>query len=377
MSQDQDYYLLLGVPRNASESEIKSAYRKLALKYHPDRNPGNPEAEEKFKKINSAYEVLSDSEKRSLYDQFGQEGVAGGGRQGPFGPGGFGGGTADFGDLFGSIFEDMFNAGAGGGGRSRARRGADLKHDIEISLEEAHTGVSVPIEYDRTDLCDNCKGSGAQPGHEPKRCPSCKGTGRIQRVVGFFALTEPCPECGGAGEKIDVPCFECRGSGKQKKQVKMTVKVPPGVDHGTTLRISGAGDSGGRRSESGDLFVEVHVKAHPHFDREGDDLIYKLSLTFPQAAMGCDTEVPTIEGQRTHIEIPPGTQHGWTYRMPNKGMNRLGLKRKGDMRVVVKVEVPRHLSPRQKELLEELAKSLAEEPPENKDGSFFKKVFGS
>jgi molecular chaperone DnaJ len=371
----EDYYNILGVPRNATADELKSAYRKLALKYHPDRNPGNKESEEKFKQLNSAYEVLSDAQKRAMYDQYGHAAVEGGAA----GQGGFGGGFqgADINDIFGSVFEDLFTGGMGGGRRSRARRGADLKHEMEITLEQAYNGFNFPLEYERTEHCATCSGTGAKPGHPLKKCRTCRGSGRVQYVQGFFSMTQACPDCGGHGEVIEKPCTDCSGTGRMRKKETVTIKIPPGVSSGTMLRVPQGGDAGDRNSDNGDLYVEVHVHEHTRFTRESDDLIFRQTISFPQAALGCKLEVPLITGEKTEIEIPSGTQHGATIRLREKGMPKLGAKgRKGDMQVRVTVNIPRHLSQRQKELLEELDKVMQAEAEAEREGGFFKKVFG-
>jgi len=371
MAAKEDLYQVLGVTRNATQDEIKSAYRKLAMKHHPDRNPGNKDAEEQFKKINAAYEVLSDDHKRQMYDQYGHTGEGQGGFGGFEGFGGFGGGqSADFGDVFGSFFEDMF----GGGGGGRPRRGADLKHEVEVTLDQAFSGAQIIVQYDRTDLCDTCSGSGAKPGTSLKRCPRCHGKGRVQFSQGFFTMSQACPDCGGAGEIIEKPCDHCHGTGRERKNVKLTVKVPAGVHTGTMLKISGGGDAGPKAGMNGDLYVEIAVAPHTRFERDGDDLIYNLPLSFPQVALGDHIELPIIDGGKTTLTVPAGTQHGAVFRVEGKGMPRLGMKRRGDMRVRIGVAVPRHLSEKQKELVRQLATSLDEEPQE--EGGFFKKVFG-
>ena len=370
----EDYYNILGVPRNATADEMKAAYRKLALKYHPDRNPGNNDAEEQFKHLNSAYEVLSDPQKRALYDQYGHAGVENGGGHGGFG-GGFQGGGADINDIFGSIFEDVFS---GGSRRSHARRGADLKHDLEITLEQAYSGFNFPLEYERTEHCATCSGSGAKPGFPLKKCRTCRGSGRVQYVQGFFSLTQACPDCGGHGELIDKPCVDCSGTGRLRRKSVVTIKIPPGVATGTMLRVPHGGDAGDRNSENGDLYVEAQVKEHSRYTRESDDLIYRHTISFPQAALGCKLEVPLIAGDKTEIEVAAGTQHGATIRLREKGMPRLGAKgRHGDMQVRIAVNIPRHLSARQHELLAELNKVMHEEAEAEREGGFFKKVFGS
>lgn len=378
-----DYYKILGVPKNASESEIKSAYRKLALKYHPDRNQGNKDAEAKFKEVNGAYQVLSDPQKRQMYDQYGEAGVSGAAGGGPGGFQGFGGAGPDVGDIFGDIFENFFGGGVDLGGRGRARRGADLKYEATIDLEEAYRGTEVTVEYGRLEACGTCDGTGARPGSGMKRCAQCRGTGRMQFSQGFFTMSQACTRCGGAGSVIETPCRDCGGAGRVRRQTRRTVKIPPGVGDGSTLRVQGAGEAGPPRTPHGDLYVQLHVRHHPHFERAGDDLHYQRRITFPEAALGCSIEVPTLEGVRATIKVPPGTQDGTTLRLRDKGMPRLQARGHGDLLVKVKVEVPTGLTARQRALLEEFAKTLEngdEHPhpkPKKDDGGIFNKIFGS
>ncbi|MBI4802826.1 MAG: molecular chaperone DnaJ [Elusimicrobia bacterium] len=371
-----DYYRTLGVPRNASDEEIKTAFRKLALKCHPDRNPGNKDAEAQFKEIGEAYEALSNPEKRKIYDQFGVEGLkAGAGR----GPGGFGGWPgADFGDIFGDIFNNFFTEAGGGRRRPRARRGADLKYDVEISLEEAFSGVKAPVNFDRTEVCESCAGTGARARTGLKKCAACRGSGRVQYAQGFFSFSQTCPDCGGQGEVVATPCRECGGSGRQKKSASLNIKIPQGADEGAVLRVSGAGDAGLREGGSGDLYIQVHLKHHPHFERQDLDLLYDCSLNVAQAALGGEASVPVIEGHRTTIRIPPGTQHGKVFRIHEKGMLALGAKKRGDLLVRIRIEIPADLTPRQKELFEELRGTFGHELPRAKEEekSFFKRILG-
>ncbi len=370
-----DYYRTLGVPRNASEQEIKTAFRKLALKCHPDRNPGNKDAEAQFKECGEAYEVLSNTDKRRIYDQFGAEGLKSGG-----GRGGFSGfQSADMGDIFGDIFDNLFTDTGGGRRRARSRRGADLKYEAEISLEEAFAGVKVPVNFDRTEVCGICGGTGAKPKTGLKKCPSCRGAGRVQYAQGFFSFSQTCPDCGGQGEVVTAPCNECGGSGQEKKKTSLNIKIPPGADDGTTMRVSGAGDAGPKGGGSGDLYVQVRLKHHPHFSRDGADLLYNCRLTVAQAALGGEVQVPTIEGPRMTIKIPPGTQYGKVFRIHEKGMPVAGMKQRGDLLTKVEVEVPVDLTPRQMELLEELGKTFGHEVPprdNEEEKSFLKKILG-
>ncbi|MBI5598055.1 MAG: molecular chaperone DnaJ [Elusimicrobia bacterium] len=393
-----DYYELLGVPRNADEAEIKRSYRKLALKFHPDRNPGDAKSEARFKEINQAYEVLSDQGKRKLYDQYGEAGVqagsagAGGGAGNPFS--GFGGG-ADVGDIFGDIFENFFAGGSGsptGGRRRRARRGHDLKYDVEISLEEAFEGTRLPLRYEREEGCASCDGTGAKKGTGLKRCGTCGGTGRVQFSQGFFAMTQACSACGGEGQTVETPCADCHGAGRRRSSHKVTVRIPPGIYDGATLRISGEGEAGGRGGEAGDLYVHIRLKPHPRFTRDEDDLVYESRISFPQAALGGKVTVPTIAGEPSRIKIPAGTSDGSAFRVKGKGMPRLKGRGTGDLIVRVRLEVPKELSAKQRQLLLELAQSMGvtdaldgdgggekpEEagPDDGSSGGLFKKFFG-
>jgi molecular chaperone DnaJ len=376
----EDFYNLLGVARNASEAEIKAAFRKLAMKHHPDRNPGDKEAEEKFRKINSAYEVLSDPRKRQVYDQYGEAGLSGaGGFPGGF-PGGeaFAGGGVDMSEVFGDVFEQFFGGGGGGRGRGGPRRGADLKYEIDVSLEDAFRGMKFPLHFDRVESCPVCRGSGAKDGASLKRCPTCRGSGRVQFSQGFFSMTQACPDCGGEGQRVDNPCRECRGSGRTRKRAELTVKIPPGIYAGATLRIAGEGEAGGRGAPAGDLFVLVRIEPDPRFEREEDDLKVHAGLDIAQAALGATLTVPTLDGEPTHIRVPPGTQHGAILRVREKGMPRLHGRGRGDLLVSVRVAVPQSLNARQKELLEEFARSLHGEggKGEKGDEGIFKKIFG-
>ena len=362
----EDYDRTLGVPKNAEGSEIKAAYRKLAMKFHPDRNSGNKDAEQKFKEINEAYEVLSDGKKRGLYDQYGHAGVQGGASGGA--P------NFDFGDAFGDIFENFFGGSGARGGRGRRRRGVDLKYDLEVSLEDAYSGTSVPIPYKGVERCAACSGTGAKPGSKLKTCPTCRGSGQVQLSQGFFSLAQTCSHCGGEGHIIEAPCQDCRGGGRVRGKAKVTVRIPPGVQEGTTLRVPGAGESAGRGSPNGDLYVQIHMKHHPRFTRSEDDLVFVRTINFPEAALGCALQVAALDKETVSIKIPSGVQHGAVFRLRGKGMPRLNLRGHGDLLVKIQIEVPQALTPRQKELLEELAKSM--EANAEKDPGFFKKLFG-
>ena len=347
----EDFYSLLGVPRTASEAEIKSAYRQLAMKLHPDRNPGDKKSEEKFRKINGAYEALSDPKKRQLYDQYGEAGLAAGAGAGG-GAGPFGGGV-DVGDVFGDIFESFF--GGEGGGSRRPRRGADLKIETAVSLEDAYGGTEAELRFDRVQSCRACEGSGARKGTGAKRCPQCRGSGRVQFSQGFFSMSQVCGQCGGAGQVIEHPCPDCRGNGRVRRPADLKVKIPPGIYDGATLRISGEGESGGPGVSPGDLFVAIRVKSDPRFERHEDDLVVEETIDVARAALGTTLEVPTLEGGRTRIKIPAGVQHGATFRLQGKGMPKLHGRGHGDLMVKIRLSVPSHLTFRPKELFEELS----------------------
>lgn len=363
----EDYYNILGVERSASESEIKSAFRRAAMKCHPDRCPGDKEAEERFKKVNEAFSVLSDPQKKRLYDQYGHEGLngAGGGFSG-FNASGFG----DAADIFSSMFGDIFGGGFGGSSRNRARRGEDLKTDVELTLEQAYQGLEREVTYSRTDRCSVCGGTGAEEGSSVKTCRSCGGRGSVVYQQGFFSMRQSCPDCGGKGSVVERPCKKCRGSGTERVTENITVKIPSGVRSGVTLRVSNGGDIGQNNGGYGDLYVEMHVKPHKIFERDGDDLCLVAPITYPQAVLGGSIKVPTIEGKEVELTIPKGTQFNEVLTMQGCGMPRLGKKGFGDLRVQVQIEVPKRPTARQKELLEELAKETGGKK------SFFSELFG-
>ncbi len=340
----KDYYEILGVPRTATEAEIKKAFRGLALKHHPDRNLGDKASEEKFKEINEAYSVLSDAEKRTNYDRYGSaEGVGAG----------FGAFTgAGFGDIFEDIFGDFF--GFTGQRRQRPTKGDDLRYDLDITLEESAFGVEKQIEVPRWDNCSSCNGSGSKPGKGPVTCSNCKGTGNVRFQQGFFAVSKSCGSCHGTGRIITDPCPSCKGKGKVKNVHTLSVKVPPGVDSGSRLRMSGEGGPGIYGGPAGDLYIIIDVREHPVFIRKGNNIYYETNISFPQAVLGAEIEVPTLEG-KTSLKIPPGTPPGKTFQLRGKGIPRLGGHGRGDEVVLVTIDVPKHITPRQKELLEEFA----------------------
>ncbi|OGR89299.1 MAG: molecular chaperone DnaJ [Elusimicrobia bacterium RIFCSPLOWO2_01_FULL_59_12] len=376
MAEKKDYYELLGVSRTANADEIKQAYRRQALKYHPDKNPDDKTAEAQFKAINEAYEVLSDAQKRGAYDRYGHEGVAGGGQSAGSGWGGFGGfetGDVDLGDILGNIFggrEGSF------GQRSTQEifRGEDVAVEAPVTLKEAYDGMEKPLSYRRAKSCDTCKGSGAKPGTSAVTCKACGGRGQVRTQRGLFMMQQTCSTCRGEGRVIQTPCSTCRGRGLVEETTHLKVRIPPGVREGTSLRIAGAGQAGQRGGTPGDLFVVVHVSKHPRFTREGDDLYLEQHISFPQAAMGSEITVETMEEPVT-MKVPPGTQNGALFRLRDRGMPRLGARGQGDQFVRVTVDVPKSLTAKQRELLREFAKTLGENPAHYED-SVLKKIFG-
>ncbi len=351
--EKRDYYEVLGVHRNASETEIKKAYRKLALQHHPDKNSGNPESEEIFKELSEAYSVLSDRQQRANYDQFGHAGVGGGGG---FSSSGFG--ASPFEDLFGDIFGDLFGGRAGA--RGRGQRGDDLRYNLSIKFEEAAFGVETRIQIPRYETCETCDGSGAKPGSRPRTCEVCRGAGQVRYKQGFFSLTRPCPECHGSGQVIDQPCSDCDGQGRIKGKKSLSLKIPAGVESGSRLKLSGEGEPGLQGGPPGDLYVVINVQDHPLFRREGQEVICEIPISFPQAALGCDLEVPTLE-QKVNIKVPPGTQSGKVIQLPGKGFPSLQGYSRGNQLVVLRVETPTRLTGRQKDLLEEFAREAGED----------------
>jgi molecular chaperone DnaJ len=370
----RDYYEVLGVPRDAGDQQIKSAYRKLALKYHPDRNQGNPEAEERFKEAAEAYSVICDPQKRAAYDRYGHAGVSGVGAGG-FDPNAF----AGFEDIFGNL-GDIFGFGDLFGGRRRRggpQRGSDLRYDLEISFEESYGGTETAIQIPREETCETCHGSGAAAGSAPEVCPQCKGSGQLRFQQGFLTVARPCSTCRGNGRIISKPCQACRGAGRVGRERKITAKIPAGIATGQRLRLYGEGEHGSAGGPSGDLYVVVHVQEHPFFHREGDDLYCELPITFPTLALGGEVRVPLVQGE-DDLKVPAGTQAGARFKLRGKGMPNVSGRGHGDLYVIARAAVPKKLTKEQKRLLEELAKTMPQESLEaggaEGEKPFFEKV---
>ena len=382
MATKEDYYTLLGVEKTASEEDLKKAYRKKAIQYHPDKNQGNKEAEEMFKKVSEAYEVLKDPQKRAAYDRYGHAAFQQGGAAGPRAGGG-GGGFHDPFDIFrevfnqggggggGGIFEEFFGGG-GGGGRDGGRDGSDLRYDLEISLEDAARGIEKEISFRKVVTCERCDGSGAEPGSKRVTCPTCRGAGQIRRSGGIITFTQACPTCGGAGTKVEKPCTACKGEGRTAKTTKLNVRIPPGVDTGSRLRSVGNGEAGMAGGQAGDLYIVISVAEHEIFERQNDDLFCEIPIKFTLATLGGSIEVPTLSGKAS-LKIPVGTQSGTTFRLKGKGMPSLRGGHHGDQLVRVHVEVPTSLSPEQRKKLEEFAQ-LSGDANEPMAKSFFEKA---
>jgi molecular chaperone DnaJ len=378
----EDYYVLLGVERTVTVEELKKAYRKKAVQFHPDKNPGNKEAEEMFKKVSEAYEILQDADKRAAYDRYGHAAFTGPGARGPGGMSG-GGGFHDPFDIFrevfnqgggggggGGIFEEMFGGGARG--RESGQDGADLRYDLEITLEEAARGMEREISFRKLAACERCEGSGAEPGSKKVTCPTCRGAGQVRRSGGIIVFTQTCPTCGGSGRKIEKPCTVCRGEGRMPKTTKLTVRIPPGVDTGSRLRSAGNGEAGAAGGAAGDLYIVLSVKEHELFERQGDDLFCEIPIKFTLATLGGAIEVPTLSGKAS-LKIPAGTQSGTTFRLRDKGMTRLRGGGHGDQLVRVHVEVPTSLAAEQRKLLEDFAR-VSGDAAEPTSRSFFEKA---
>jgi len=363
MAAKGDYYAILGVGRDGSEDDLKKAYRRLALRYHPDRNPGDKKAEEKFKEISEAYQVLSDPEKRAQYDRYGHAAFEPG-----VGPGGFDF-SGSFEDIFGDIFGDFFGTGRG---RRRVRRGEDLSYTLDISFEEAAFGADKTISVPRMAVCDVCGGTGAKPGTSPTTCPHCRGSGQVRVQQGFFSIARTCGQCRGEGRIVTSPCAACRGAGATRKTSTLHVKIPAGVDTDVRLKMRGEGEPSPNGGPPGDLYVMLHVREHPIFARQGNDVLCEVPISFPQVALGAEIEVPTLEG-KIKMKIPAGTQPGSVFRLKGKGVAGLHGGGRGDQLVRVLVEVPRKMTAKQRQLLEELAHCEGEDPSPMMRG-FFEKV---
>ena len=352
MSTKRDYYEVLGVSRNASQEELKRAYRKRALQYHPDRNPGNKAAEEKFKELSEAYEVLSDSQKKAAYDQFGHAGVGAGTGAGG-GTGGFGGFSADFGgfnNIFNDVFSEFFGGGEGTAQAKRGARGSDLQMEVEISFEEAVFGAEKGVELQRAEACGECRGEGTKPGTTKQTCPTCHGTGQVRVSQGFLSIATTCQRCRGEGEWVSAPCTKCRGEGRVRANRRISVKIPAGIEDGARLRIRGEGEAGIGGGGRGDLYVVIHVRPHEIFERQGSDLFCEVPISFVQAILGTEIEIPVLDG-KVSMKIPPGTQGGTVFRLRGKGVVQAGGNYRGDQMVKVIVEIPKNLLSEQKQLL--------------------------
>ncbi|MFM9861930.1 molecular chaperone DnaJ [Pseudoxanthobacter sp. M-2] len=365
----RDYYDVLGVARDADEAALKSAYRKLAMQFHPDRNPGDGEAESRFKEVSEAYEALKDPQKRAAYDRFGHAAFEGGAGGGP----GFGN---DFASAMSDIFDEFFGMGGGGrrpgggGGRGGRERGADLRYNLEIELEEAFAGKTVEVRIPSSIACEPCGGTGAKPGSKPVPCRTCGGTGRVRAQQGFFTLERTCPTCQGRGETIADPCTACGGAGRVTKERTLSVNIPAGIEDGTRIRLAGEGEAGSRGGPAGDLYIFVSIKPHEFFQRDSADIYCRVPISMTTAALGGEFEVPTIDSGRTRVRVPEGTQTGRQFRMRGKGMPVLRSAQRGDMYIQVAVETPRNLTRRQRELLEEFQRDQSTDTHPDAQGFF-------
>lgn len=372
---EKDYYEVLEVSKDASEDEIKKSFRRLAMQYHPDRNPGNKEAETKFKEINEAYEVLKDEQKRAAYDRYGHQAFANGGMGGgnPFGGFDFGGGAGGFADIFSEVFSEFVGRGRGAG-RSYAQRGQDVRYNMTLTLEEAFTGLEKEITLPSTETCETCHGHGTKDGKEAPVCPYCKGSGKIRMQQGFFVVEQDCPQCKGTGHMVKDACPDCKGKGFVKKQKTIKVKIPAGVEDGMRVRVQGGGEAGIRGGESGDLYVFVSVKEHKLYEREGANLYARIPISMCCAALGGSIEIPSIDGSKIDVKVSAGAQSDQVIKVKNQGMSMVRSERRGDLFVKLHVETPVNLSARQKELLEEFRAIGKEESCQPEAKGFFDKI---
>lgn len=364
-----DYYDLLGVDRGVDEKSLKSAFRKMAMQHHPDRNPDNPEAEKKFKQINEAYEVLKDPQKRAAYDQYGHSAFENGG--GGFGGAGFGGAAGGFSDIFEDIFGEMMGGARRGGGRSGGReRGADLRYNMEVSLEEAYAGKAAEISVPTAVTCEICSGTGAKPGSSPVTCGTCGGGGRVRASQGFFSIERTCPDCQGRGEVISDPCTACGGQGRVTKERTLSVDIPPGIEDGVRIRLGGEGEAGSRGGPPGDLYIFLNIRPHEFFQRDGADLFCKIPISMTTAALGGQFEVACLDGSKSRVKVPEGTQSGKQFRLRGKGMAIMRSSDQGDLYIQVSTETPQNLTSRQRELLEEFEQLSSESNSPQSTGFF-------
>ena len=373
---EKDYYEILEVSKTANGDEIKKAFHRLALKYHPDRNPGDKEAESKFKEINEAYEVLKDEQKRAAYDRYGHQAFANGGMGGgnPFGGFEFNFGSGGFSDIFSQVFSDFMGGGRAGSGTAYAQPGADVRYNMEISLEEAFSGMEKEIKIPSSVTCEKCHGHGTKDGKEAPVCPHCKGSGKVHLQKGFFVVEQACPHCQGTGHMVTDPCPDCKGNGFIRQEKAIKVKIPAGIEDQTRMRIPGGGEAGTRGGESGDLYVFISVKDHPLYSREGANLYTRVPISMCCAALGGKIEIPSIDGEKIELSIAPGSQNDQVVKIKGQGMTMMRSKGRGDLFVKLRVETPVNLSAKQKELLEEFRSISKDESCQPESKSFFDKV---
>ena len=373
---EKDYYEILEVSKTANGDEIKKAFHRLALKYHPDRNPGDKEAESKFKEINEAYEVLKDEQKRAAYDRYGHQAFANGGMGGgnPFGGFEFNFGSGGFSDIFSQVFSDFMGGGRAGSGTAYAQPGADVRYNMEISLEEAFSGMEKEIKIPSSVTCEKCHGHGTKDGKEAPVCPHCKGSGKVHLQKGFFVVEQACPHCQGTGHMVTDPCPDCKGNGFIRQEKTIKVKIPAGIEDQTRMRIPGGGEAGTRGGESGDLYVFISVKDHPLYSREGANLYTRVPISMCCAALGGKIEIPSIDGEKIELSIAPGSQNDQVVKVKGQGMTMMRSKGRGDLFVKLRVETPVNLSAKQKELLEEFRSISQDESCQPESKSFFDKI---